>query len=281
MQMRCAWNELLSILPLTVRDKVDKLGRTDLQEIRMRQGRPMELVVAKRSIWSEEIIRSEDIRFVINAASKYSPWAAATSARGYITAPGGHRIGMCGECILRDGEMSGIRAPMSLCIRVARDFPGTAKQPALLDGSILILGPPGSGKTTLLRDLIRQKSDNDGSCVAVVDERGELFPPEADFPSGKRTDVLFSCGKKTGIEIALRTMNPGWIAVDEITSPEDCEAVIQANGCGVRLMATAHGQSVEDLQKRDIYKRLYDRNVFSYVCILSRDKSYRLERMER
>lgn len=172
--MMCAWKQLLSVLPPRLRPEVDRLGKNALQELRLRLGMPPELVLSGESRWLGCCVSREDLNYCINAASRYSPWAAATTAQGYLTAPGGHRIGLCGEVVCKDGIVTGIREISSLCIRVARDFPGIAKRAADAPGSILILGAPGWGKTTLLRDLIRQIGEK--QCVSVVDERGELFP---------------------------------------------------------------------------------------------------------
>lgn len=277
--MRCAWNELLSFLPQWLRRDVDNLGRESLRELRLRLEQQPELVVAEGSIRLDRIVRQEDLKQCISGASRYSPWNAASMEHGYLTAPGGHRIGICGEAVIKDRTMAGIREVTSVCIRVARDFPGIADQAAKLNGSILILGPPGWGKTTLLRDLIRQLADR-GEHVAVVDERGELFPLGGDFQRGSSTDVLSGCPKAIGIDMVLRTMGPSVIAVDEITAKRDCEALIHALWCGVRLVATAHAASVRDFRTREIYRPLLETGIFANVLLMRRDKSWRLERMD-
>lgn len=281
--MRCAWQAYMNLIPIRMRQEVDKQGSESLQELRLRLNLPPELMTAEGSVWLDETVTKDDLSFCVNAASRYSPWSAATSAQGYITAPGGHRVGICGAAAVSDGIMTGITETSSLCLRVARDFPGIAEKAGTVKGSILILGRPGSGKTTLLRDLIRQKSDNFEGCVAVVDERGELFPKaqgENCFPTGMRTDILTGCSKSQGINAVLRTMNPTIIAVDEITALEDCDALIQAGWCGVKFLATVHAGSRSDLYSRPIYKPLIKSGLFEHLLILQSDKSWRLERMD-
>lgn len=274
--MRCAWKELLSILPDWMRADVDELGKDSLQELRLRIGHPPELVRMGNDKLLFRDIQEADLSYIVNMASRYSPWAATTSAQGYLTAPGGHRIGLCGEAVIQRCTMTGLRQISSLCIRIARDLPGIAQSLGHLDGSVLIIGRPGSGKTTLLRDLIRYRSRKE--CVAVVDERGEIFPQGFDI--GSRTDILTGCPKPHGIDILLRTMGPATIAVDEITAESDCQAMIRAGWCGVRLLATAHAASRADLESRPVYRPLVGSKLFDSIVILRPDKSWRLERME-
>lgn len=274
--MMCNWKELLSILPMRFRQLVDDLGKERMQELRFRVHSPPELVLDGKSIFLKYEANRDDLDYIINAASKYSPWHSTTVSRGYLTAPGGHRIGLSGEVVIKNGEVSGIRILESVCIRVARDYPGISNYLNTTDHSILILGAPGWGKTTLLRDFIRRISEND--TVSVVDERGELFP--AGFQRGKRMDVLTGCPKSIGIEQMLRTMGPEWIAVDEITSQVDCHALIHASNCGVKLMATAHAGSMKDFRCRSVYKLLIQNKVFQSILILNQDKEYTLERMD-
>ena len=272
--MNCAWKELLTILPPWMRQEVDRLGKDTLQELRLRVNAPPELILGSQVVWMERIISHEDLQCCLQNASRYSPWAAESVSLGYITAPGGHRIGVCGEVVIHNGFVSGIRKLTSICIRVARDFLGIGKRFCPTD-STLILGAPGWGKTTLLRDLSRTLADQE--TVAVVDEREELFPE--GFERGRRMDVLSGCPKVQGIHRVLRTMGPQWIAVDEITEEADCAAMIQALGCGVKLLATCHAASREEFFCRKIYQSLARSGVFQQLMILNSRKQWRLERM--
>ena len=272
--MMCAWKELLGILPQWMRQETDRRCKNTLQEIRLRSQSPPELVTSDGIRWLNRCVTEEDLHYTMNAASRYSPWAAETASLGYLCAPGGHRVGICGSAVVRNGSVTGIGTVSSLCIRVARDFPGIATE-APTPGSLLILGAPGWGKTTLMRDLARNVAEKE--TVAVVDERGELFPPGLTL--GKRMDVLSLCPKPQGIERLLRTMSPQWIAVDEITAPEDCEALIHASGCGVRLLATAHASSAEDLVRRPIYRELKKAGIFHGLLLLNARKQWHYERM--
>ena len=280
--MNCAWNAYLNLLPDWLRIFVDKNGSEQLEELRLRRGLFPELILQKGSVFIDRPVSSEDLTYVINAASRYSPWSASSAASGYITAKGGHRIGICGKVVVHNGVITGISQPNSLCIRVARDYCGIARKISGLKGSVLLIGPPGSGKTTLLRDMIRQVSRNNIRSICVVDERGELFPVSDSgfcFDTGPRTDILTGCDKSDGIEIALRVMGPEIIAVDEVTAKRDCEALIHAGWCGVRLLATAHAANATDLYNRPVYKPLVESRLFDYLFVLHPDKSLTHERM--
>jgi stage III sporulation protein AA len=188
MQMRCAWDQFLNVIPVSMRRQVDELGQEDLQELRLRIRQMPELRCGTASKWLHNPVTQEDLMYVVNTGSHYSPWSAASSAQGYLTIPGGHRIGLCGDAVVQNGRMTGFRNLSGVCIRIARDYPEIGEGIPIDAGSILILGPPGSGKTTLLRSLIRTCSDKTAGSIAVVDERGELFPVGC-FSTGKRTDV--------------------------------------------------------------------------------------------
>lgn len=282
--MRCAWQAYINLLPHWMRQEVDRLGKDRLQELRLRVGQAPELVLQNSSKSIGGVISQQDVDFVINVASEYSPWASSTVGQGYITAAGGHRIGVCGISTVEDCRMRGISQATSLCLRVARDFAGISGSAVNLTDSVLIIGPPGSGKTTLLRDLIRSKSTYEQGSIAVVDEREELFPlykGQACFMPGERTDIISGCPKSDGIEAVLRSMNPRWIAMDEITARKDCEALLHAGWCGVKLLATAHAGSLEDLSRRPIYRPLIENQLFTNVLILDRNKSWHMERIEQ
>ena len=274
--MKCAWENLLAVLPMWLRPEVDRLGRKELQELRLRLNKPPELVLKGTSHWLKQVVHQDDLNFCVNMASQYSPWAAQSIQHGYLTTQGGHRIGLCGEAVVQNGNMQGIRRAESLCIRVARDYPGIGEIPAKLTGNILLIGPPGSGKTTLLRDITRCISMEEA--ITVVDERGELFP-SGHFEEGQRLDVLRGCSKKEGIMLALRSMGPSTIAVDEISAQEDCEALVQAGWCGVRLLATVHAGSLYDLKTRSLYGPLWERKLFQHFLVLDRHKKWYEERM--
>lgn len=280
--MNCAWDAFIHLLPERFRNETDRIGRNSLQEFRMRLGLPPELIMKGKSISLQSAVTNEDLNQCIQFATRYSPWSAGTVKRGFITGPGGHRIGIFGRYSIQDGQSRSLQVPSMLNLRVARDFEGIAPTMKPTDGSVLIIGPPGSGKTTLLRDLVRQYDKQGIGNISVIDEREEIFPRYRDelcFFPGKRTDVLSGCSKSVGIEWAIRNMTPSLIVTDEITASGDCESMLHAGWCGVRLFATAHAGNKQDLFSRPVYKPLLVHKLFQTLLIMQPDKSWCAERM--
>ena len=280
--MNCAWQAYIKLLPQWMRQDVDRLGHAYLQELRLRIDRVPQLITVHGSVYLDRKVKREDLEFCVNTASRYSPWSSETIASGFLTALGGHRIGICGDVSIIDGKIRTIKNVTSLCIRVARDIQGICDGFDDKVGSLIIIGPPGSGKTTLLRDLIRRRSNKDEGVIAVVDERRELFPMVNDsfcFPTGLCTEVISGCSKSDGMEMLLRTMTPQWIAVDEITASRDTEAMIHSAWCGVKLLATAHAENFRDFKCRKIYQPLVEQGIFESYVVMMPDKTWRIERV--
>jgi stage III sporulation protein AA len=140
----------------------------------------------------------------------------------------------------------------------------------------LIISPPCCGKTTLLRDIIRLISDGGkdraGLTVGVVDERSEIGACYMGVPQndlGIRTDVLDCCPKAKGMLMLIRAMSPRVIAVDEVGSKEDIEAIEYVINCGCKLIATVHGNSLLDVKGKPLLKKLIEDKLFERYILLS------------
>lgn len=281
----------LKICPEVIRRGVERLSLhtvDGIEEIRMYRGR--ETVVrscGKSYTLDGALVTAEHLRNVMGAATAQSAYAAAQMlSNGFITISGGHRLGICGETVIKNGEITTLRDISSLNLRVARQVVGIADSLCshiwLHQVSTLIVGPPGCGKTTLLRDLIRQLSNCFDWRIAVVDERLELAAASGNcmgFDLGRNTDVLSGIGKEKGIELLLRGMNPQWIAVDEITAQEDVEAICRGSYCGVGFLATAHASSKNDLYSRPVYRQLIECGIFQNIVLLNHNRTYTAERL--
>lgn len=297
MDERKPWEQAAAVLPAPLPGCLRALGEDrlrGLEELRLRRGLPMTALLPEGEVETGgPPIGEEELRRVVENATQSSAHTALDRVRqGFVTLRGGHRVGLCGSVVKKDGQIATLRELSSLSVRVARAVPGLAGPllPGLTEKgrflSTLILAPPGAGKTTLLRDLVRALSDGEAGPplrVAVADERGEiaaLWRGEPQLYVGRHTDVLDGCTKAEGLSILIRGMNPQVAAVDEITQRADVQAVVEAAGCGAALIATAHGGGREDLSRRPAYRELLAAGVFRRLVVLERTGGRRAARTE-
>lgn len=258
------------------------------EELRIRIGRkPTALYHGSETEIGNINVSEAVIQKIIERATGASLHSHTEELRnGYINY-NGLRIGLCGEAVVQDRRVTGFRGVSSLNIRIPTEIHGICKN--VLDrlhstgaDSTLIISPPGGGKTTALRELVRCLS-NEGHRISVVDERGELSAYDRTFEGfdlGRYTDVLTNVPKEDGALIMLRAMNPEYIAMDEITSSSDIAAIGQIIGCGVKILATAHGRNLDELSKRPLYAGLLGMDIFRYVVTVSCDQGVRSYRVE-
>jgi stage III sporulation protein AA len=298
-----ALNELSPHLPprlAAALKGVDAAVWRSVEEIRLRTGRPVILGLSSGEAWvaraggvcsaGEEplIFTPEDAALTLDLATRGSVYALQEQlTSGYLTLPGGHRLGLAGRAVVDAGQLRGLRHPSSFCLRLAREVHGAAdrvlpylvEQPAGKVASTLLVSPPRCGKTTVLRDTIRQLSDGvpplglGPQRVALIDERSELAGCWQGAPTrdiGMRTDVLDACPKAMGMILALRSLSPDIIATDEIGRAEDVTAIEEAANCGVTVLATAHGWDLADLRARPTTAQLLARGDFARLVFLNR-----------
>lgn len=292
--------EVLAYLPPGLEKILLYLEQQDcreLEEIRLRVGRPLLLLINDRECTLDGmgqlhneldrgyIVSEDDLRRTIACLMDNSLYAFEEDInRGFITIPGGHRVGLAGQVLAQGGEIRRVKDFSSLCIRLAREVPGCARpifnsicpRPREILNT-LIISPPRCGKTTILRDVARFLSSGGGSwpgCnVALIDERSELAGSYQGIPQlnvGPRTDVLDGCPKHLGMSMALRALSPRVIITDELGSQEDVEAVRECVNAGVQVVSTVHASSMEELQRRPMLKELLNLKVFSLAVFLSR-----------
>ena len=107
--------------------------------------------------------------------------------------------------------------------------------------------------------------------MGVVDERSELAACYQGVPQndlGMRTDVLDCCPKSQGMMMLVRTMAPSVIAVDEIGSRRDAEAIEYVRNCGCALAATIHGSSLKDIRQKPSMGELLEQGTFERLILL-------------
>ena len=280
--MKC--DEIMELFPKILKHPLQE-ARIDLQEteeIRVRTGQCLSVRAQGKERRLGICYTAEEVRQILSYLANYSLYAYGEEIRqGYLSLPGGHRLGLTGRAVLDGGRITALTEISALNLRLAHEkkgcadsvFPYLWEQDNLCD--TLVISPPGGGKTTLLRDCIRQISngtkEHRGRTVGIVDERSEIAGccrgvPENDV--GMRTDVLDGCPKTQGMRMLIRSMAPEVLAVDEIGSDEDVQEIQYAANCGCTVLATVHGDSLDAVFQKPGLRKLLETEAFQRLIFL-------------
>lgn len=268
--------------------------QADVREVTLRTGRPL-TVTTGDGVWflndsgvfsrfppsMRAALTAKQVGESLRFLTEYSLHSFEESlCGGYLTIKGGHRAGIAGTGVHKDGSISHIRDVCAISLRIARQVRGVSR--GLLYAlyhtqcipSVLLVGAPASGKTTVLRDLIRSLAGGEAGRyvrVSVIDERSELgaaYQGEAQYDLGLTSELFDGFSKSEGMTMALRAMSPEIIAVDELGSVQDAEAVRQVQCGGAAVLATAHAQNAESVLKRPVLAALLKEGAFDVVVAL-------------
>lgn len=281
-----AISAVLSLLPSALSLEIERVlaaekrvARCIPEEIRLRADKRVYLTVGtakgRKNLALSYLLPRDELELIFERMCGGSLYAYGESIlRGAISLGGGVRVGICGRASLEGGRIRGIydisslnvRLPCTLC-RVERGLLDPIIKSVREGGGVLIYSPPACGKTTLLRSLCATLSGGERPMrVAAVDSRDELGV--LPHPSEHSVDILSGYPKPEAISIATAFMNPEVILCDEIGSSEETRSILEAQNCGVPLVATAHGESVRSLLRRPQIRMLHDSGVFAlYVGI--------------
>ena len=288
--------EILDYFPRRIKEKLIEYANflNQTQEIHVYINRHILLRTSLKEIKVDYIVNTNEILEILQRICDNSIYTYQSQiCNGYITIKGGHRVGITGEVVVKDGQVINISYIYSLNFRIARQILGCSSMalPYIVNAhentihSTIILSPPGRGKTTLLRDIVRsisnglEKINFKGLHVGVVDERGEIAAMYKGVPQndlGERTDILNNISKEKGMKMLVRAMAPEVIAADEIGTKEDIEAIKFATTSGVKGIFTAHGGSMEDIMQNPILQSLYRMNIIERTLLIEKDRSISL-----
>ncbi|WP_233095790.1 stage III sporulation protein AA [Alicyclobacillus sp. SO9] len=297
-----AWKQVLSVCPPDVQQSMEALPaniQARIEEIRFRLGKPLQVcgegvdrfLTLSGSLTASEttalFVSEEHLSRVLQVVTQSSLYAVEDELRrGFITMPGGHRVGVAGRAVLYEsGEVRSIRSISSVNVRIARERIGAADGIMAMvrrhDGrpyNTLVISPPQCGKTTLIRDMARQWSAGIGDMVnglkvSIIDERSEIagcVDGKIQFQLGARTDVLDACPKAEGMLMAIRSLSPDVVVTDEIGRKQDRDAILEATHAGVGVLTSAHARDVAEWSARPFMAELFAANAFQRYIVLSR-----------
>ena len=234
---------LTEVLPDKVRKYISYEKMEDVIEIVLDIGRTPEIRHAggKIEYLGSEFVQEDDINFITNKIQEFT-----SDNRSGI--PGTlHRISAIRN---RQGKIIG------LTCRIGRVVTGTIaciKDICMMNKSILFLGRPGVGKTTKLREISRLVADELGKRVVIVDTSNEIAgdgdTPHPAIGHARRMQVTQPEYQKDIMIEAVENHTPEVIVVDEIGTEAEAQAARTIAERGVMLIATAHGNSLENLIK--------------------------------
>jgi len=233
--------EFIAVLPERVRQRLrDHANLDDLVEVVMDLGRPIEArFPGKFELLGGPAATRADIKGVVTQVGEFD-----RDNRAGIEATL-HRISAIRN---RHGEVVGLTCRVGRAvfgtINIIRDVIETGQ-------NILMLGRPGVGKTTKLREVARVLADESGKRVVVVDTNNEIAG-DGDIPHpaigrARRMQVPQDREQHQVMIEAVENHMPEVIVIDEIGTEAEAFAARTIAERGVQLIATAHGNTLENL----------------------------------
>ena len=277
---------ILRCLPTQLAKLILEHNIQKLEEIRIRVNKPVILKLGQVEIVLNYTITTNEIIGILQNICNNSIYTYQNQiCNGFITLPGGNRVGIAGNVVIKDGQVSNISYIYSLNFRISHQINGASDNilKYVLDTenntifNTLIVSPPGAGKTTMIRDLAKRISNGineinfRGLDVSIIDERGEIAAMTKGITFndvGIRTDVLDNVPKSIGIRMAVRSMAPKVIIADEIGNKDDVNIINYAICSGVKCIFTAHGSNMEDLLKNNKINKIINLQLFSKIIFL-------------
>lgn len=213
-------------------------------------------------------LQMEEILFTLCGGSVHTHQTEI--AQGYVTLENGCRAGLGGRFLQNPEQGTVLQELTSVNLRIAREktVPLPPELTTALQGhfiGMLLVGEPGSGKTTLLRSIARELV-RQHKILSVIDERRELF---AGNSTGEVLDVLAGLPKGQAVQMALRTLSPQVILLDELGGLDEVTALEQGLFSGVDFIATLHAATPEEATMRPQVKYLMERGAVRVLVWLT------------
>lgn len=267
---------VLDLLPSGVAREIIRIGssRRDfpagLSEIRIRSRARSGIVLSGKNIPLFTRVSEGEIAVIYDRILSGSLYAHTGDLKaGFVSIFSGVRVGICAAASDSGDLPSKIyglvfRIPISVS-EAADDLYSAWRERR---GGLLIYSLPGEGKTSALRGIVSKISSESGLRVTVIDERREFILEDY---TDSTVDILSGYSKRIGLEIALRTLSPEVIVIDEIGSLDETEALLRVGRGGVPIIASSHAGSFEEVVGKASIAPLVEEGYFKTYARLYRD----------
>ncbi|MBR4035955.1 MAG: Flp pilus assembly complex ATPase component TadA [Oscillospiraceae bacterium] len=257
---------ILNKLPHKVQEFFIKNSDSNITEIRLRKGFDIRITVngeyhkISDTYISDEVLSELYYEFCNHTVSAYEE----QTGKGFITLPGGHRIGLGGKYITDEKGKTLLTEVTSMNIRLSHfHFFEINTEIINFNKGLLIAGRPHSGKTTFLKNICYMLQHTN---LVVCDERNELYVSDICC------DYIINIPKQQAVYQAIRTLNPDYIICDEL-SPDDAKQLISGVNSGVKFVCTIHCSDIQELMNKPDISLLLSVCAFDKIIVLDNIKS--------
>ena len=258
-------------------------GAASVSEMHLCLGKGSSLLIGAERMKLFSFVTDKDIRTAFVRVCSGSVYAFRdTISEGYVSIGEGVRVGIGGQARYSAGKLVGVSNVSSLVFRIPTAHSSLIDRLYEAWGKskrgMLIYSVAGGGKTTALRDLCSLIAIRDKKRIAVIDERCEFIEREC---CDAGIMLLRGYERRKGVEIALRTLAPQIIAIDEIGARDESCGIIESLLSGVNVLATAHASCEEELVKRTSLSPYINMGIFDILFgIFHTDNTYSCEYKE-
>ena len=266
---------IFDLLPAGIAREINRIGKnrrdfpSGLSEIRIRVLSRSSIVLSGKNVSLFTRVSEKEIAVLYDKILSGSLYAHTEDLKsGFVSIFSGVRVGICAS-VSDSGDLPSeihglvFRIPISVSEATDDLYDAWKKR----RGGLLIYSLPGEGKTSALRGLAGKLSAESGLRVAVIDDRREFIPEDY---TNSTIDILSGYSKERGLEIALRTLSPEVIVIDEIGSLKESEALLRVGRGGVPIIASSHAGSFEEVLRKASIEPLIAEGYFKTYARLYR-----------
>lgn len=254
---------------------------SEISEIRLRKLGASSVYLDRKRYSLFSTVTEEELSKTLERLSSESLYSHLDTLKdGYLSYFGGVRVGVAGVGRYDGDRLYSFGEISSLVYRIPSvetvDVSSLSKIFSRALRGLLIFAPVGCGKTTALRSLMRELSyGRDGLETVALDERFEFSALDR---RGCNLDLISGYKKERAIEIALRSLSPRLIVMDELSGERECLSLLEFMRGGTKIIATVHASEIEDLKTKNGVSALLNMGIFDKIVgieIINGQRTYR------